>query len=160
MTLGSRARRNCFTAQHSRGLAVWSYQQRCFQIIPPNNALHAYARCHCQWCNALGQVCQIMQTMVMQLLMLLPMQASPMWAVPCSIMPLRRLDLRAERLEGEATCLDFLQHLPSTLRQLTVLITRGVGLSAVEQTATSLPVGRLLQATALRQVGTCKHRRC
>ena len=92
--------------------------------------------------------------------MLLRMQASPTWAVPCSTMPLRRLDLYARRLEGEATSLDFLQHLPSTLRQLTVLITRGVGLSAVEQTVTSLPVGRLLQATALRQAGTYIHRRC
>jgi hypothetical protein len=79
-----------------------------------------------------------------------------MWAVPFSELPLRRLNLRAERLEDEATSLDFLQHLPSTLRQLTILIRRGVGRSsrpAVEQTVTSSPVGRLLQATALRQVG-------
>jgi hypothetical protein len=84
------------------------------------------------------------------------MQASPMWAVPFSELPLRRLDLRAERLEDEATSLDFLQHLPSTLRHLRILIRRGVGWSsrpAVEHTVTSSPVGRLLQATALRQVG-------
>lgn len=79
-----------------------------------------------------------------------------MWAVPFSELPLRRLDLRAERLEDEGTSLDFLQHLPSTLRQLKVLIKR-VGQPsrpAVEYAVASLPLGGLLQATALRQADT------